>query len=414
MEKIVIIGAGISGLALGQMLKDKYEVVLFEGATRPGGLIKCERVNGNLYHTIGGHVFNTKRQDVFDWFWNFFDKESEFTKARRNAAIYLEENSFIPYPIENHIHLLKEDQVKNIISDLLAISNADEAKPKNFEEFLKSQFGETLYEIYFKPYNEKIWQTDLSNIPLSWLEGKLPMPSVAEILFSNIKRIEESSFVHSSFYYPKNDGSQFIIDRLSRGLDIRNEMQVNSITKKGAQWIINGVKADKVVFAGNIKQLPSLLERKIDITDYASDIESLDYHGTTTVLCEIEPNSYSWVYLPSAEVKSHRIICTGNFAASNNADGKMSVTIEFTDKINLEEIRENLQKLPFFPKYVAHHYEKFTYPIQNKNTREMIVELKSQLARDNFFLLGRFAEWEYYNMDVAIGAAIDLTKVFSD
>jgi UDP-galactopyranose mutase len=26
------------------------------------------------------------------------------------------------------------------------------------------------------------------------------------------------------------------------------------------------------------------------------------------------------------------------------------------------------------------------------------------------YLLGRFAEWEYYNMDAAVGAAIDLEK----
>jgi UDP-galactopyranose mutase len=35
--------------------------------------------------------------------------------------------------------------------------------------------------------------------------------------------------------------------------------------------------------------------------------------------------------------------------------------------------------------------------------------LKDVIAKDDIYLLGRFAEWEYYNMD-AIGAAIDLSK----
>ena len=38
----------------------------------------------------------------------------------------------------------------------------------------------------------------------------------------------------------------------------------------------------------------------------------------------------------------------------------------------------------------------------------MIKELKNILEPLGFYLLGRFAEWEYYNMDVAIGASMDL------
>jgi UDP-galactopyranose mutase len=29
---------------------------------------------------------------------------------------------------------------------------------------------------------------------------------------------------------------------------------------------------------------------------------------------------------------------------------------------------------------------------------------------EGLYLLGRFAEWEYYNMDAAIGASIDLNQ----
>ena len=70
-----------------------------------------------------------------------------------------------------------------------------------------------------------------------------------------------------------------------------------------------------------------------------------------------------------------------------------------------------MQRIPYHPKYLAHHYEQYTYPIQNSATRAMISELKKDLRKDNMFLLGRFAEWEYYNMDVAIGAALDLNKL---
>lgn len=40
----------------------------------------------------------------------------------------------------------------------------------------------------------------------------------------------------------------------------------------------------------------------------------------------------------------------------------------------------------------------------------MVKELKEELAKLDFYFTGRFADWEYYNMDVAIGAAMDLCK----
>ena len=170
-----------------------------------------------------------------------------------------------------------------------------------------------------------------------------------------------------------------------------------------------GEEYDNVVFCGNIKHLPKIV-RGIDFTRYFSGIEALEYHGTTSVFCEIDPNPYSWIYLPDRQFDSHRIICTGNFAKSNNDLGKMTATIEFTDEISREEIIQQLKLIPMHPIYLDHHYNKYTYPIQDANTRDMIASLKKDLSKENFFFTGRFADWEYYNMDVAMGAAMDLCK----
>ena len=62
MKRIAIIGAGISGLSIAHMLRKENEVTICEAEDTIGGLIRCERVNGSLFHTCGGHIFNTKRQ----------------------------------------------------------------------------------------------------------------------------------------------------------------------------------------------------------------------------------------------------------------------------------------------------------------------------------------------------------------
>lgn len=410
MKSVAIIGAGVSGLTVAQELKDRYDVTVFEREATAGGLIRCKRVNGSLYHICGGHVFNSKRQDVLDWFWKHFDCENEFHMADRNAVVFMKDGKKIPYPIENYMYLTDETTQRQFINDLVTLAKEEGFEPTNFEEFLQHRFGKTLYDMYFRPYNEKVWRRDLKQVPLSWLEGKLPMPTVAEMIYNNFNHVAEKQFVHSSFWYEKQNGSQHIADRLSEGLNVVYGADIQDVVKTDrGGWRIAMKDYDMVVFAGNIKQLPSLLSG-VDIDAYSARIDALEYHGTTSVFCEIDSNPYSWIYQPSDEHESHRIICTGNFAESNNATGKMTGTIEFTDEISKEKILENLERIPLHPRYLDHHYNQYTYPIQDGNTREMICELKDMLSKEGFYMTGRFADWEYYNMDVAMGAAIDLCK----
>ena len=140
--------------------------------------------------------------------------------------------------------------------------------------------------------------------------------------------------------------------------------------------------------------------------ELAAEISGLESHGTTSVFCETDPIGYSWFYQPSSRHDSHRFICTGNFADSNNAPGKMTCTVEFTDEIPVEEIKRQLLLMPYHPRYLAHHFSPCSYPIQHSGTRQMIETLKQRLARHNIGLVGRFAEWEYHNMDAAIASAM--------
>lgn len=408
-KKLAIIGSGVSGMSFAHLIKDKYEVELFEKDSRPGGLIKCDIVDGNLYHMVGGHVFNSKRQDVLDFFWSFFYKNKEFSESIRNAVAYL--GKPVGYPIENHLYQMEPAIISSVIKDLIEIEKQGKTQIESFEDFLKNRFGKTLYKAYFKPYNEKIWKKELSKVPVSWLEGKLPMPTVEEIFFNNIKKEKEMKMVHSTFFYPRNNGSQFLADRLAEDLNIQLNTPVTSLQRKDNKWVINEEHCyDTIVFTGNIKYLLAILKGNM-LDDFSIDINQLDYHGTTTVLCEIDKNDFSWIYMPDMKYNAHRIICTGNFSSNNNRKNILSATIEFTDYIDEKKIRNQLPKIPFSPRYITHRYTKYTYPIQNSNTRELICNIKKVTEPEGMYLLGRFAEWEYYNMDVAVGAALDLAKL---
>lgn len=411
MQRLAIIGAGISGLTAAQLLKGHFETIVFEKEDCPGGLIKCERVNDSLFHQCGGHVFNSHRLDVLEWFWTTFNQEKDFVRHDRNSVIHFSPKLKVPYPIENYIYKLPASIQNDIIHELLKLETPV-SDNTSLEQFFKHSFGETLYKYYFQPYNEKIWRSRLSDIPTSWLHGKLPMPKTEEIIFNNFNRVTERSFVHSSFWYPQKNGSQFIVDKLSMGLKINFRTNINAIIYKRPKWIINGEEFDKVIFCGNIKDLPVLI-KGVNISSFFNGIKKLKYHGTTSVFCEIHPNPYTWIYLPDPNYKAHRIICTGNMSDSNNAHGVVTATVEFTDFIETNNILKELKKIPYVRSYITHSYHQFTYPIQSDNTREMIKRIKNQLRPYNFYITGRFADWEYYNMDGAIGAAMDNARTIN-
>jgi len=413
--RYAIIGAGMAGLSAGNILKEQgHEIKIFEQKSVPGGLISCDRVDGNLYHKVGGHVFNSKHKDVLEWFFGKFDKTQEFLEAKREAKI-LFNDKYIGYPIENYLYQLPHNLLDRIIDDIIKLIQEEQEnniKSENFGQFLKKKFGSTLFDIYFEPYNKKIWQCNLNNVAVEWLEGKLPMPNYKEMLIKSIRREEEENMVHSKFFYPKNDGSQFIADRLAQNMNIEYNKKIIRLDYENGKWHVNNSseKFDFIIYTGDIralkKKLPNWFYNKF--TEF-NLLENLQSHGTSNALCEInKPNNFSWIYLPDENVKPHRIINTGNFSTTNNSEkNKRTCIVEFSGKLSSDEMRSEIKKLPGELKPIAFHHEENTYVIQDKNTRKNVKELKEKLKIHGFYLHGRFAEWEYYNMDTIIKASLD-------
>ncbi len=407
-KKVAIIGSGISGLSVAKILQDKGNIVtVFEKNSFHGGLVHCTIEDGVLFHRVGGHVFNTKINKVSEWFWSIFTQE-DFVKAKRNAKIWID-NKLIGYPIENYIFQLPKEKADQIISDLLSCKNGDD-NSENFEEFLNSKFGKTLYDYYFKPYNYKIWKTDLSKIPIPWLEGKLPMPDLQSIIMNNIFKNEDESMVHSSFFYPKNGGSSFIADKIADGIKIVYNSEVSNIIKDGDKWLISNELFDSIIYTGDVRKIQDTINiNEDDFLKFSLKTNHLLSNGTSNALCYIDKTDLSWLYMPEANTESHRIIYTGNFSSNNNIkNDKTTCTVEFSGIISIEQMKNELNKLPFKITPLAFNQEPNSYVIQTHDTRDAISNLKKYLSLHNVYLLGRFAEWEYYNMDKAIEAAMNL------
>jgi protoporphyrinogen oxidase len=413
IEEIVVVGTGISGLSIANLLIEKgHTVKLVEKKSEIGGLIRCTRVDGSLFHTVGGHVFNSKNPKVLDWFWAKFDRDKEFIQATRNAKILLN-GKFVGYPLEDYLYQLTDDKLVPILDELIKKieSNKYRESYNSFKDFLIDRFGENLYNLYFGPYNTKIWKRDLSTIPIGWLDGKLPMPNIYSILRNNIMRVEESTMVHSKFWYPRYNGSQFIVDRLSRNLDIITNTELNSIRVLEGGLILNDkLRCNKLIFTGDVRCLNDILEvDDIALNKVLREASFLSSNGTSNVFCETDDIPLSWLYIPEPHFLAHRIIYTGNFSLTNNSpQSRKTCVVEFSGMCSEELMLADLTKLPGNLKPISINYEPSSYVVQDLSTRDIISKLKTHLKKYNIHLLGRFAEWEYYNMDVCIEKAIDL------
>jgi hypothetical protein len=242
------------------------------------------------------------------------------------------------------------------------------------------------------------------------------MATPAQIIQDNILCRPEAEMVHSSFYYPQKGGSQFIADRLSEGLDIVFE-EVFSLRSEGKKFRVNNHNDlfDRVVFTADIRNLSkiliadSLAALKSFLSEATAGIE-LDSNGTSNLLCECDANDYSWVYLPSDNTIIHRIIMTGNFSPNNNSKsilpGRISCTVESSGYHSREDLEQQLPNLPFALKPVAYNYCANSYIIHNSSTSNLISNIRGACSDYGIYLSGRFAEWEYFNMDTAIESAM--------
>jgi protoporphyrinogen oxidase len=412
----VVVGSGISGLSAARLLQERGDSVLvLEKETGSGGLVRCTReANNVLYHRVGGHVFNTRIPAVAQWFWSQFDQQSEFLHAVRQAMISYEFDRQYRYPIESHLYEYGEEFCARAIADMMeAQLGGSGIDASSFGSYLRTVFGHTLYETYFRPYNEKIWRRDLKEIGVDWLEGKLPQPKAIEAIMANIFRQDNDSMAHATFYYPVVNGSQFLVDRLSRDLTIQHSTAVRSVLVEEDGIVVNGaIRCRTLIYTGDLRALPGQLEGVTFPDALRASVEDLASNSTSSTLCRAGKLPYSWLYVPSDAFNFHRIIHTGGFSPSNNGDldpeTYSSCVVEFSGQFSPEQMGEEIARAGIGLEPIAFNYAPNSYVVHRQDTPQVVAEARQLLAPHGIHLLGRFAEWQYYNMDNAIDAAMRL------
>lgn len=408
--EVCVIGAGVSGLSMARLLSNKFDVTVYEKSSEIGGIARTRQVSGVTYHPIGGHCMNSKNRHVMDYIFEDVLPRSSWHKVERNAKIHFK-GHFVSYPIEFSIkEIAKFDfgLALNMTKDFLL---SGEDRSDNLANWFIQKFGQTLAREYFIPYNKKIWQMEPKEMSHLWVEGKLPLPNKEEFFRSLVDDCKDN-MPHSHFYYPNSNNQNTFITALSEGANIRFNQPINTIERLRGKWIINGDKSyDIVISTMPLNILPFILDNvPTKVTDAA---QSLRYNKVSTMLWETKDISYTWSYLPAEDTIFHRHIHIGNFFQP-----PINYTItESMGNRSYEELVKHGKRFDYLIKPLDYNVSDHAYVVYDHYYSESTSTVKEYLHEIGLHSIGRFGEWEYYNMDVcmdkAMGLAAELEKTYS-
>lgn len=408
--KIGVLGGGISGLSIARLLNNNYEVEVLESQPVCGGIARTTDINGIAYHTIGGHCFNSKHQDVLSFVFEEVLPLKEWNKIERKSKIKFHGYE-IDYPIEFSIKQIFEhdrELAKRLTIDFL---NAfDDCEYKNLENWFQKKFGNSFAEEYFIPYNHKIWNNHPRNMSYAWVEDKLPIPdkdSFFEGLISNVK----DKMSHAVFYYPKSNNQNTFLDALAKGLNIKNNYKVTSIKHNQStnKWVINDKDSYDLII--NTTPLDKLISLFPDAPEEVQNkAKALRKNGVSNVLWKTQKTDKTWTYIPDKNYLFHRYIHIGSYFTPLQ---NVSIS-EVIGTHTAEEMIEAGKSDDFLIEPIAHSESEYAYVVFDENYTEATSQIKDYLENIGVYTLGRFGEWQYYNMDICIKKAIDLSKIITN
>ena len=99
MKKILILGAGITGLSAAWKLSEKgYDVEILEMDSLVGGLAKTIKFKNSLVD-IGPHSFFSENKEIYDTVKSLFkDEPQEIPKVTRSVKMFFM-NYYVDYPL---------------------------------------------------------------------------------------------------------------------------------------------------------------------------------------------------------------------------------------------------------------------------------------------------------------------------
>lgn len=381
MYHTIVIGAGIAGAVAARQLaeKGKRRVLVIEQRDHIGGncFDKKDRY-GVLIHEYGPHIFHTNDEDVFEYLSRFTDW---YLYPQGHQVVADVDGTLIPVPFNlNTLSLVYgEKKAKVLEKKLIAAYGEGSRVPimelKKSEDKDIQEIAQYVYENIFLRYTMKQWGQTPEEISPE-VTGRVP------VLISRDNR-----YFQDKYQGVPTHGFTPMFERLLDHENIEVALGVTAserlkITEDGV--LFDGVPFDgEVIYTGALDELFDCRYGRLPYRSLRFDFEHLeqeDYqHGHSVVNYTV---SEDFTRITEFQYLTGQTDCDGT-------------TI--------------VREYPFA--YSGAAGEIPYYAILNPDN-EALYEKYRALTKglSGFYLLGRLAEYKYYNMDAMARKALDLAE----
>ncbi|HCD37858.1 MAG TPA: protoporphyrinogen oxidase [Candidatus Omnitrophica bacterium] len=428
-KRIIIVGAGLSGLSAAWHLQKRgIECLVFEKEPEVGGLCRSKKINGFTFD-YAGHLLHFRHRYAFNLVKRLLS--DNLHPYKRSAWVYSHER-YIPSPFQANLFGLPPKVVKDCLMGFIqAHHNKRFLKKRNmsFHDWIYDTFGKGIAAHFMVPYNRKFWTVPLTELTCEWLNGFIPLPSLAEVVEGAVQKTKKDGWGYNSrFWYPEKGGIASLPLALAR--QIRNiythceivevnskekEIRMKSGSKEKFDCLISTIPLPE--FGCLFKSLPQSIHSLLHKLKWNSIFNlNLGLQKRKNAHCH-------WVYFPQKEINFFRIGFPSCFSPYTVPSRGSSLYAEVAyskdqpiDKSSIvSSIKKDLQKIGIIGgegDVCAQDVNdiRYGYPIYDKNYRGARKGIVRFLLQKQIIPCGRFGSWRYMSMEDVLLNGMELAK----
>ncbi len=422
-RKIVITGAGVSGLTLAERLTSSgkdVSVTVLEKEDCPGGLARTFERDRFLFD-IGPHRFHTSDTSVNEYLLEILG--DDHVTIKRSSNVYMA-GKYRSWPLTlKSVAGLPLPVLFRSFFDLF--SRQSEAAHPTFADYVISKYGKNIYNFFFRGYTEKFTGCSADTLHIDWAQAGVNRAVIdknvkADDLFSLLKSVLIPKPVSTTFYYPSYGGIQTFCDKQAERIQNNGGRIVYDCCALGVETANGKVSGVKTAEMGVISADHVYWSAPVSILFPDAGFKFMD-----TLLCNIalskqQDNQYQWCYFGQEDILFSRLTVPRNFRADTVPEKSDSLIVEIT--LNNPEYRDNpdilndrlIRQLESVSAlrasdiiYMDWRIISNTYPLYDLDYRKRLSNL---ILPKGLELTGRCGSFWYNNMDHSIGEALAIAS----
>eukprot|EP00759_Apiculatamorpha_spiralis_P042029 PhF_6_TR40377/c0_g1_i2/m.60126 len=417
---LVIIGCGPTGIGAALRCMDKgiEDFIVLDAAETTGGLAMSVVDDKGFTWDMGGHVIFSH----YKYFDDALNTIPDWNTHQRESWV-LCGTTWVPYPFQNNIHRLPEEQRIQCLDGLIDVHKVTyPAKAANFEEYIARQFGGGISNVFMLPYNFKVWAVPPRLMSTEWVGERVASVDLKRVCRNIVKNTDDVGWgPNATFTFPKEGGTGGIWTRLASHIPaskVKLNAKVAEIDTKSKCVVLKD--GTKIPYGNIFSTMPiDDMLRSVDVTKNdphwqkvadgfvfsSSHIIGIGIRGSPPPHLK----TMCWMYFPDDNCPFYRATVFSNYASSNAPAGCWSLMLEVSESkehkpVNHATVVEDCLKGciatgmvkpedEIVSKWHRCLYKGYPTPFLGRN--ELLAQAHAELAKYNILSRGRFGGWKY-------------------